>query len=283
MGLFYHYCVPSTFHSIVSGRSLWLSSLSMSNDSMEGKLVSNIVSTLAKDDKVEAKVLEEIKTIVGFYEYVADGFGICLSVEGDLLSQWRGYAGDATGFSIGFNGLYLAQLAEQQKDANIVVQRVIYDKQQQVDLVKPLYETIKKRVESGPLGEQDETSAEATESFGQALAYEEKLNKARVNLIQRFGPTIPPSLFAMKSSAFAEEKEWRVISLGVALGNCSFRVSGNKIVPYRSLALDDLTQPAIVKVILGPKNPTPKRVVERFLENNGFKDVRVEQSTLTYR
>ena len=35
------------------------------------------------------------------------GVGFCLSEEGDLLSQWRGYAADASGVVIGFSRNYL--------------------------------------------------------------------------------------------------------------------------------------------------------------------------------
>lgn len=42
----YHYCSTSTFLSIIANRSIWLSSMSLSNDTMEGKLVRHIFDIL---------------------------------------------------------------------------------------------------------------------------------------------------------------------------------------------------------------------------------------------
>ena len=46
----YHYCSTESFVSMVRGASLWLSSLSLSNDTMEGRLVNAAVMRLAARD-----------------------------------------------------------------------------------------------------------------------------------------------------------------------------------------------------------------------------------------
>jgi hypothetical protein len=70
---------------------------------MEGKLVAEIIDQLAKRDGLDELAIKELQDLIGFIETQFDGLGFCLSEEGDLLSQWRGYAADATGFSIGFS------------------------------------------------------------------------------------------------------------------------------------------------------------------------------------
>jgi hypothetical protein len=50
MTVLYHYCSTSTFVSIISGKSIWLSSLNLSNDTMEGKLVAETLCRMATRD-----------------------------------------------------------------------------------------------------------------------------------------------------------------------------------------------------------------------------------------
>ena len=46
--ILYHYCSNIAFHSIIENRRIWLSSLSLSNDSMEGRIVAEILARMAK-------------------------------------------------------------------------------------------------------------------------------------------------------------------------------------------------------------------------------------------
>ncbi|MCX5827610.1 MAG: DUF2971 domain-containing protein, partial [Deltaproteobacteria bacterium] len=110
MTVLYHYCSTSVFVSIIENRSIWLSSLNLSNDSLEGKLVAEIVARISTSDGLDQASSEELQKGVNFIEQIVDGLGFCLSEEGDLLSQWRGYAEDATGFSIGFSKKYLERM-----------------------------------------------------------------------------------------------------------------------------------------------------------------------------
>lgn len=98
----YHYCSNEVFFSIVDRREIWLSSLNLSNDSMEGKLLSSVILQLASDDGLQADHLRLLREQVEYLEGYFDGLGFCLSERGDLLSQWRGYAADGAGVSIGF-------------------------------------------------------------------------------------------------------------------------------------------------------------------------------------
>jgi hypothetical protein len=74
---------------------------------MEGKLVTEILALLAKDDGLDETDTQRLQQSAAGLEEVIDGLGFCLSEDGDLLSQWRGYAADASGVSIGFSKEYL--------------------------------------------------------------------------------------------------------------------------------------------------------------------------------
>ena len=80
---------------MLESRAIWLSSLSLSNDSMEGKLVADIISEMARNDGLNAFDQQQLRDHLARFDQFFDGFGFCLSEEGDLLSQWRGYADDA--------------------------------------------------------------------------------------------------------------------------------------------------------------------------------------------
>ena len=79
---------------------------------MEGKLVANLLARMAEADGLAPEAIQTIKNSVALLEKIMDGLGFCLSEEGDLLSQWRGYAADASGVSIGFSKEYLMKISE---------------------------------------------------------------------------------------------------------------------------------------------------------------------------
>lgn len=58
MDILYHYCSTPSFHAIVHSHELWLSSLSLSNDTMEGKLVTSTIIRLAERDSLDHENIE---------------------------------------------------------------------------------------------------------------------------------------------------------------------------------------------------------------------------------
>lgn len=93
------------------------------------------------------------------------------------------------------------------------------------------------------------------------------------------------SSYLLKSNAFQEEFEWRLISLLIKTGDdaCSFYPIFDRIKPYRTFKLAELGINPIEEIVLGPKNITPKYVLESFLKQSGFKDVKVSSSEASYR
>jgi hypothetical protein len=92
-------------------------------------------------------------------------------------------------------------------------------------------------------------------------------------------------LFLLKTDAFSEEKEWRLISTFVKTGDdmCSFRALDDRIVPFREFELLESGSDSIVELILGPKNTTPDYVIESLLKQSGFPNVKISHSKATYR
>jgi hypothetical protein len=281
--ILYHYCPTAAFHSIVETRSIRLTSLSLSNDTMEGKLVEKIISELAKRDNLNSSIIERILNIVQSWVYLMDGLGFCLSENGDLLSQWRGYASDASGVSIGFSCEYLEWLSgETCKNLGasaFKLEKVFYERKRHEEEVWPTYHEIKKIIVEGDgatpgLNFDSKSNGEPEQ---EKKAYDRVRDHIIVLLITK--------LFLLKSSSFQEELEWRLLSHSTYFHdkNSAFRVLSDKVIPYRKYELIELVRKPIVEVVLGPKHLTPIKIIKDFLRCYGFGDVNVRKSEVTYR
>lgn len=287
MTVLYHYCSNAAFHSIVENRSIWLSALSLSSDTMEGKLVTDVIAEMAKSDGLGQANIQRLKESVSLIEQIMEGLGFCLSEEGDLLSQWRGYADDASGFSIGFSKKYLEKLSEASlnpQKSGFTLRKVEYEYESQKNLIQPTYEKIKDYIKQGaykPLWHRTLLGS------GMEQEIEAKNKKIKQNYM-KLSMTILPlfaKFFLLKTYAFREEREWRLISYLTKTGDdeCCFQSFPDKIVPYRTFSLPNLEENSIVKVILGPKNNTPEYVIDGLLKQNNFENVTVIRSELSYR
>ena len=119
----YHYCSIETFFHIIKTKAIWLSDIEKSNDSLElqylkkeyakwAKIICHVfadhqrkTNTPFDEKRLEAlsSVLSDISSLT-----ITKTWVFCLSEKGDLLSQWRGYADDGYGVSIGFDARYLS-------------------------------------------------------------------------------------------------------------------------------------------------------------------------------
>ncbi|MEH6503792.1 MAG: DUF2971 domain-containing protein [Cycloclasticus sp.] len=285
METIFHYCSSSTFTSIISNNSIWLSSLSLSNDTMEGRFVAQTFDKLLAKSDVDAEEAEEIRKALRITGELFDGLGFCLSEKPDLLSQWRGYADDGQGFSIGFNKEYLDELSNI-KDKNVPsfkLKKVFYEPVEHEAELKPIFDEIMKLVESGKL-KKPKYGLLTMPSDDELKTKNDEYLKSINDLWSKAIRTLP-NIHILKNKAFSEEVEWRLISylLKESGDSALFRSSGNRLVPYREFKLKPLSSNAINEVYIGPKNITPYFVVEKFLLLNGFQGVTINKSEATYR
>ena len=253
---------------------------------MEGKLVASVIARLAERDLVNQDASRRIQEAMGFLENIVDGLGFCLSEDGDLLSQWRGFGADATGVSIGFSTDYLNWLSEEKRasESPFFLNRVEYEPSAHESSVAPTYRKVKQHIDAGafkipsrpgPLGFGDNhTEEEITKTI-------ENLNTQAAEELT----TLFPQLFRLKAYAFREEREWRLLSYLLRNGedDCLHRVVHDRIIPYRKIELVELVRHPVAEVILGPKHGTPTKVVENFLKLNGYGVVKVRRSEASYR
>jgi len=277
----YHYCDTNAFKSIVENSQLWLSSLRQSNDSMEGKLPYMIIKDVLNElslgesthDRVVSMWLQMIDNV--------DCCALCLSSEGDLLSQWRGYAANGSGFSIGFDGDDLNRLEMPNQEAfgawngKPGLYYVAYDGEDQRSLFKNLIADMVPHLK--------ELAKQAT--LKESLFPDE--GARRTEALRAMGTTMfrwLPNAYTIKGAAFAEEREARLVVVSPLFPAIHrYRARGSSLVPYIPLPMPPSRVSPITSVRLGPINPTPVQVVESFLEANGLGHVPVFSSQATYR
>lgn len=268
--------------------------MSLSNDFMEGKVLAHTFDRIFHREELTPMVNAELRQNIELIEQMCDGMGFCLSEDGDLLSQWRGYAADGTGFSIGFARAYLEELASLSRppEEYIKLHQVVYDPDDQEATVMPIYDEVRAEIAAGKLNAPKLpalgeiligtlTQADALATYErQRQEYADARRATALKMYESYR-----SQYTLKGSAFSEEREWRLLSLLFKDEKymCSYRAAGDRVVPYLELNLAPLEMPQILEVILGPKNRTPVYVVEKMLEQHGFHAVRVRSSKATYR
>ena len=257
---------------------------------MEGKLVASAIVRLAERQSLEYEKVRLLQQGIGFFEETFDGRGFCLSEKYDLLSQWRGYAGNATGVAIGFSTEYLTWLSHENRTPNIppcMLKMVEYEPARHEACVKPIYDKFNQLITEGSLDLPHHPGLLIT-----GVMTDQQIETSRTDILRKELSTVTPvlapllrHLFFLKSHAFQEECEWRILTLLIRNGedDCLHRVVDNRIIPYLKVELVELERSPIVEVILGPKHGTPPKIVENFLKLNGYGLVKVKHSEASYR
>lgn len=278
--IFYYYCNEEVFNSIIKGHKLWLTSIWDLNDPSEvhwtfKKVWTKVQDELSKNLSDNQKQLislinNEIENKI-YQSYIY--YIICFSRHPDLLSQWRGYADDGRGFSVGIN---LDEIT-----SNIDI---------------PWFSTdIKRSIGfSGVIYNFDNQYKILLKIMKEILAMdytEAPLMVALMNL-SRFA-----TIF--KNPYYFEEKEVRLMCVGQTSDGSSMRLDNswildgifehtNSVCKTTHIELDLMKcnlGGCIESVVLGPKNKYTTEEIYENLHSNGFSVSRdnVVNSMGTYR
>lgn len=253
---FYHYCSVPVFHSIITNRTIRLFDPLAMNDAMEGVWARKLFFVLCREaglDDAEIALLE-----LRFDSVPAPRRAVmCFSEDGDLLSQWRGYADDGRGFAIGF-ARDIATLPPDEPPASFV--RVWYD---------------------------DYTQRRALKS-GVEQAADALRRKNDNDLKNVIGDFQLAAEYRIKNPQFKEELEWRLI-VQISEQYSGYHARQNRLVPFCEYLLGPKHAqhvPTLInEIVLGPKNETPIEVVRAMLppELNRDRKVAIRRSAATYR
>ena len=258
--MIYHYCAANVFSSIISTKEVWLTDITKLNDTSEYSTGYDLISEVLMSKGLHEneflgdirgpQLNAELQILIG-----------CFSQEGDSGSQWRLYADDCHGLSIGFHEGDLLQFNR-------------FNRFTQNDF-QPISSTVKLcRIEY----DQD--------------AFVKKVPDF-IELYERNNPILKYQMMAValrryaalyKNPFFKDEREIRAMieidpsvddkyAVGLRTNVYNEQASYHKLLTsYQSLN-------AIKEVIVGPLCPQSIEQVQAVLASNGLPDVQVTYSS----
>lgn len=289
--LIYHYTNLSSVIGIIENHCLWATNLYFLNDSKEYKHGMDIVTEVAREIKNEenTNILNAILSVLREISEV-NRYVVSFSKEGDSLSQWRSYANNGGGISIGFN---LERLKTALSGSNYF-NSIIYNKERQRSHVKFIIE-------------------ESTKFF---LKEAPNLDLSLFFDLDFIGVIVSSLLDKIiatyKDPAFEEEKEYRVecrqfhnvLNIQADRLEIFYRTNEKSIIPYTKIltkakefkgpsAAEDklpclkITQFPIEKIIVGPSSKQEDIIegVKHLLQNHCYntRDIEISKSKIPYR
>jgi len=251
----YHYTDQNGFLSIIKNKNLWASQIQFLNDKNEYSLALSIASKLLNEKiKEDPSNLLMLKRFLLSLEHIKlINHCVCsLTENGDLLSQWRGYANSNCGYSIGFDETQLKEILDKHE---LSLSKCVYDLNEQEKLV---LNVIEDSLERFPDYDEPNPNSETLTSESE---------KHFKNEISKLAPII-------KDNAFSEESEWRIFGR-VRFSELSYRASKSMLIPYYVVDLDDSFHNLVKEIIIGPtphqelaKLSTSSFIVNQFPPNS---------------
>jgi hypothetical protein len=265
----YHYTDLNGLQGIISNQDLWLTDSRYSNDSEEMRTGYGVAHDVLDRKRLQAAAgndhdsiafLDSLSQLLATPPAEAVYIG-CFCLEGNLLSQWRGYAANGTGVSLEFDPPRFAYMTGPDSPPKGLMRlwKVFYDSTTQTNIMTDAIQFASART-----GSVEERAKYAADS------------------IFFFVPTF-------KHHDFHQEDECRLIF--TPLPDCTvsprFRVSRGMLVPYYSV--NDLTNGSfrlpIKRIVVGPSPHKDINVasVRAMLAAYGYDDVPVEGSDTPFR
>ena len=304
-GVLYHYCSLPTFYNITHDRTIWLSDISKSNDSLELKWIKGrcqyyilkawvdyvkAAQKLEGHAEIDFESFDQLqKTLEDFTKFETQRcWALCLSGKKDDLGQWRGYADNGAGISIGFKSSYFKKIMKPGKatditDHNTVVfEYICYDEK---EVEKLFYNTCGISSITPQM-----SSAEVIDILRRAVI---------VSLLQA-------PLY--KSNTFADEKEWRLVfstDMSELMNGRTpvtgfsdfypkhtiqyeYTMRGGELVSHIAFG-DEKMHENISEIWIGPKCKLSSKELKLYLISTGYlkdyndKTIEIHKSQISYR
>jgi Protein of unknown function (DUF2971) len=276
--IIYHYTSAAGLRGILESGRLWLSDIFTMNDPSELKhgvsQAGGLLRAKAASGPPETKRFA--RDFADFYERAlvdtAHYFVCSFSSDGDDLGQWRAYADDGRGYSLGFDGERLEDAFTKLNDTpiennctfavsyNVAELRQIHGK-----LIDAMFGMI-----SLPRGRH--MSPEAITQYMVALSTHISVN------------VLASALF-FKHEAYQNEKEFRFLEVHSAGDRrppeVKERLRGATTIRYRELDWKRLCPGALTKIVVGPAADLQK--AHDCLAEFSVRGVSVKPSTIPYR
>jgi hypothetical protein len=277
----YHYTTHEGLLGITESDMIWGTNVLYLNDASEFNYAKNLLSHKIKslcDNNPDFKA--ESSWGYFFFEYLEKNinkllpsgnyscFACSFSEASDLLSQWRGYCRNGSGYSLGFS---LERLQSCVNPAGFIIKPCIYDENKQTDAIGELVKKASDRFvqEVGRTGEN----------------WDAKSRYLSAEIIVEFIQLAP----FLKHPKFEEEREWRIVA-NLETKNVrsliKFRTGRTMIVPYIEIPLPIVNENLVInEVIVGPtlESEISMASVELLLKSRNIICPNIKCSTIPYR
>ena len=252
--------------AIIKYKTLRFCDLRHMNDVSELSLGEQLLYSVLDSSTINYSQKETVRKALEVFKARFVLVSMSFSKNGDQLSQWRGYADDANGFSIGFNALSFMKLP-------VHLLKVEYKRDVQINLISKAIKTISK-------------------------LNMDNLDAISLNCIAELF-----ELFSMmKDISFAEEKEYRLVrALFIDVDNdgrlfdifkddevykyylkdIDFRLVNNTPSPFVDVSFSSMNP--IRRVVIGSKNHSEESDIDLYLRTNEIHGALVSKSKSTYR
>jgi len=236
----YHYTDAAGLAGMLANGTVWTTDYRFLNDKSEFIHTRSVVKRVMDEvgfTGVRAKAKDALDAAIERYQLAdtsEDAFVFSLSEHKDDLSQWRGYARDGMGFTIGFDASELHRVSLPD-EGRYTFSKIEYDEERQFSALKKAYGefiAVMTRDRDGS-DSWNKTVSDAGRLFDWTAASRGALNK---------------------HASFAGEREWRVLHYAEKSADGTLvRASGLRLVPYRELALHDTGEKLpVVSIGIGP-------------------------------
>lgn len=255
----YHYTDAGGLHGILSSKRIWATDYRFLNDESESLIGKAIALEIVRPKSINSKE-EYLRQFYRFLRQylVEDGsspnFVFSLSSRKDDLTQWRTYAQDGRGFTVGFN---TNSLIENSKNAdNFGFAKILYGSKVHDSSVRRAISLIEELLSKNVAESVDEMICE------------------HAALMAEWIITSNSALF--KHSSFQSEREWRINTYFNQGDEVPIRVraSNGKLIPYMELKLctDEENCLPITHIGIGPgfKHQEIRFAVEKLCEQTGY-------------
>jgi hypothetical protein len=227
----YHYTNQLGLLGIVENEALWATKIHYMNDSTEFSAIFNMVANRLDTEENNTPTIPSSLPIpsrsmtLRAFATASTAVNVCVvsfSINGDLLSQWRGYAKGDYGYSIGFNADKLTYFAAK---GDFVLRPCVYDEEVQKRIVDEICDYY------------------LTSTVINELA-----------IVQQFTATVISYGAFFKDPSFSQEDEWRLVSQPLADRELHFRKGKSMIIPYcKKMELRGSSADTLIDdVVVGP-------------------------------
>lgn len=243
----YHYTDAAGLFGMLATDKIWLTDYRFLNDRTEFTHTKGLLKSILEETKKDPKRSAMHHDFVDLVEKYQsrdtneDAFVFSLSEESDDLSQWRGYAREGLGFTIGFDAQKIYDFVTHSTD-NYSFCGVDYVTASQVSAL-----------------ERSMAEFEAM-LFSDEFQHQRDIKKLISLGAQNFDWVATNRASRNKHSSFAAEKEWRIVRyVAKKAAEIKVRVSGARLIPYVEIGVQPPgTKLPITKIGIGPGFSEPE-------------------------